>query len=905
MASKDPGVQAGPPALELASFRENLEAWGAQLLGPYIAEIQDAPTDEAPRGPKEINDPIWGTVTLDPLEIVILDSPLLQRLRRIRQLGLVHFVYPAANHTRFEHSLGCVLQVTRVAEAVNIHASETLIPLSTQKLLRLAVLCHDVGHGAMSHVSENALKNFQDVENITLEFADIHDMEPPSLSEIAAYYLIGSPAFRELLTVAETATRDQELSSDAVDLIQKAIIGKPIDERVPLLHEFVSGPFDADKLDYMARDAQMTGVPVVTDIPRLIQKVRAIPLGPPELPEEVQGIVSGEAPVYWLTGIALSGGRTLDELLIGRIMLFDKLHRHHKVRACEAMVASIFRAVGPLCEGGPALVPYRLDDAAILELDRARIAQLARRDLDVNDDERVGIALDIAERLRRRKLFVRAYAFAQNMPLDPYRGDEDHVSGLRRLITVARDQDSRGALVESIVERLREILQLLGLSERIDALPSSDLKPYVWVDPPQPPTETIDIAQAFLITEERGWLRFADDYAEAPSWTNAYLLTRDVGFVFTTAELAPYTYLATERVVRQEYGVRSPRSMYSYAKQDSGVIEGIRRRLGDAGFYTEAPHDIRPVPERLTKADVTSRLSEVAERLRGYQGPGADAEGRAISIATSDRMRDWLVQFEGSDLIDAALRSLEQLLFIDRDQVVGALGSFLEDRPEWHGSPVCPLGGPKDSSAIVVYNAGDLRNDFNLRIEDLRVAVADAPKVILADDFIGSGAQAISIIEALLGAEQSVDLREERTNPLSDTLHKRFLSLDIALVFAAGTTEGADRLVERCRDLGFEPEVYVGITDLPSALDATIYGSQAQRDDFISRCQAIGSELLINPAEGHDEAWAAQRALGYGNDGYLVLFPYNTPAQALTVLWASGSVGGMKWDPLFPRRKKV
>jgi hypothetical protein len=62
---------------------------------------------------------------------------------------------------------------------------------------------------------------------------------------------------------------------------------------------------------------------------------------------------------------------------------------------------------------------------------------------------------------------------------------------------------------------------------------------------------------------------------------------------------------------------------------------------------------------------------------------------------------------------------------------------------------------------------------------------------------------------------------------------------------------------------------------------------------------------LLDEEAGHDHEWCSERALGYGNQAFLVLFPYNAPSQSLTALWATGDVDGAPWSPLFPRRKKT
>jgi len=137
-------------------YKSSLERFSESLLRPYINWVQDTGKTFSER--KEINDPIWETIVLHPLEIALLDSPLIQRLRHIRQLGVAHWTYPGAVHTRLEHTLGVVHQIQVLVDSLNSTAeSVPRIGDEWANLLRLAALCHDVGHGFMSHVSENAL----------------------------------------------------------------------------------------------------------------------------------------------------------------------------------------------------------------------------------------------------------------------------------------------------------------------------------------------------------------------------------------------------------------------------------------------------------------------------------------------------------------------------------------------------------------------------------------------------------------------------------------------------------------------------------------------------------------------------------------------------------------------------
>jgi len=419
-------ADAAPEGLD--GIRTWLEAFSEWLLRPYLTSLN---TRRFSREHKVVNDLIWQTVSISPFETVFLDSPIVQRLRRIRQLGVVHWVYPNAVHSRFEHSIGALHQVSQLCRAIN--SDEELVPESFRKLLRLTALCHDLGHGVMSHVSENALRNRQDVRRLERQFARQFGEENANLSEIAAYYMIGSPAFGELLKAAQEITGEHDLPDHALEKMQRCVVGQVISDELPLIHELISGPFDADKLDYLPRDAHICGVPVVTDIPRLTEKVKGIRIREDELPPRVAQKVQGGKVSYLMMGIALSGGRTLDELILGRTLLFDKIYRHHKVRAVEAMVASILLQTAEILSPIPALAGYCLVDEELLDLSEERLRTLAGRDLTQREAGLVRVAADIAGRLGQRNLFARCFSFSKTMPLDPYSADAAQRTGLERL----------------------------------------------------------------------------------------------------------------------------------------------------------------------------------------------------------------------------------------------------------------------------------------------------------------------------------------------------------------------------------------------------------------------------------------------------------------------------------------
>jgi deoxynucleoside triphosphate triphosphohydrolase SAMHD1 len=838
--------------------------------------------------------------------LIILDSPLLQRLRGIAQLGVVHLVYPVASHSRFEHTLGVVHQIDQLVSSINEHFKDDgaqAISLKQLRLLRLTALCHDVGHGALSHVSENALKTFEQVEDVKLDFADEVQIEDAPFAEIASYYIVGSPTFRRLIERIQQLEPDHGLpaADDLIDKMQKAIIGMPICDEIPLLHELISGPFDADKLDYMTRDAHMTGVPIVTDIPRLVQKARAVEVGRDELPREIGQIATGNLSHYIVTGIAFSGGRTVDELILGRTLQEDKIYRHQKVRAIEAMVTSLYRQLNSIEPDMAPMLPFHLHDNDFMFLTEERIEEVIDRKLRKGEKNSARVAVDLADRLRRRELFVRAYAFSLGMPLDPYRADPDHYAGLEKLTRESgNDFLRRGQLIDEIVDEIHAAIKIADppLADRYP-----DLKPYIWLDPLYASPETNDSARAYLISDHAGpnkVMRFQDDYAETVRWGVAYTLTRDVGYVFAPADLAAYAFVAAEKVLRREYQIRTPKTMQEHAKQPDDRLESLKRKLDKEGFYNGIAYDVRPMPERLQKADVRNRVDQLCERLGTYEGPVRSGSAqKKHSLLSPERVFAWLRQFP-SKYGDNPLSLLEGLVLIGRPQVVGALDAFTDSAAgkSFSAGSICPLGEPKDSSAVTAYWAGDNKRNGDMAVRSLGDALAHTHQpIVFVEDFIGSGQQSVSILEAWLGEEPTTKLREARA-PLDEDAAALFRKRKLAFVFAAGQSKGKALLEKRLGELDLDAEVFVGNETAPQAFDG---GSRSGLREF---CRSVGEALLLEPDKEHDEEWAAERALGYGNNAFLVLFSYNTPSQTLTCIWKDGRYEGIPWMPLFPRRSK-
>jgi HD superfamily phosphohydrolase len=889
-----------------------VEEFAEGQLTEYTKRVSELAAQSNKSG-KEINDAVWGTIALNSFEILILDSPILQRLKRVRQLGVAHWVYPCAGHSRLEHSIGVLHQVQRLIDSLNraVGGSDKL-PQEWVNLLRLAALCHDVGHGLLSHVIENAFKASGLTDQLLLDLGQQLEIESCSLSEAAAYFILGSEAFDELVQAVKEKT-DHLLPEGWQAALQKAVVGKPIHSRWPLLQELISGPFDADKLDYMTRDAKMAGIPNITDIPRLVQKVRVAEVPHDQLPAEIGRTVSGGHPSYFVQGVLLSGGRTLDELMLARTLLFDKIYRHQKTRAVEAMVANTFAALMPLMDRKKLwTIPLNLDDEDFIALTRKSIASRLAIPNEKKHAKTLRVVSDLIARIRRRDLFVRAYAFAHTMPQDPFRNDPGQKAGLEKLRrALGANPDERKTLLASIAKVARQIIQDAG-NVVPDTCRADVAQHYIALDPFATNTNTSEIARAYLVTGEGRLLRFRDDSAESPAWSNAYVMTRDLGYVFAAKEYAAVTFLACESVFRERYNIRTPPSALDYVKVDKGHVARIRERLAGNGFYDGRPNDLRPSPDRLLRADVQALVSKIANNLRSFQGyvnPGSDtAEGAVVSPV---RVRAWLRQFKSDEEIEAALRLLQGIKVLSREDVGRAFVGFITQHPAFRNGYVCQLGGPRDSSSIITYYAGDWVEEYGIRITTLDEAlVGEEAPILFIDDFVGSGRQAVSIVKHLIGETCEEALDEDHGKPLSRALAEELRKRQLGFLFVYGDPVGKNLVTNELTQSGLRCsiEIHQEAGNLPRAFDgdAVKYQSNKVAQAFKLRCEQIGRQLLES---GLGASWPPkkinQRVLGYGNHGFLVAFPYNVPTQTLTLLWCKGEVEGSDWMPLLPRRKKT
>jgi hypothetical protein len=225
---------------------------------------------------KIIKDPVHGYVEVEDFSLALLDSLPLQSLRYIRQLGFSYLVYPGANHTRFEHSLGTMFLADVAARRFGLSEKD-------RTLVVAAGLLHDIGHGPFSHASEPLMEQFlhtthDDIERIVRQgtgaLLQEHGLDPA-----------------ELCSIVKGTHR---------------------------LSGIIHGDLDVDRMDYLLRDAYYTGAPYGTvDAQRLIRHLIQTPEGETVLDE--------------------NGVNAAESLLIARTLMRPSVYFHHVSRIGESM----------------------------------------------------------------------------------------------------------------------------------------------------------------------------------------------------------------------------------------------------------------------------------------------------------------------------------------------------------------------------------------------------------------------------------------------------------------------------------------------------------------------------------------------------------------------------------------
>lgn len=268
---------------------------------------------------KIIHDGIHGSMKLTGIILDLVKTPEFQRLRNIKQLGLAYLVYPGANHSRFEHSLGAWNVAKRLTQEVELSEDDSM-------LLQVGALLHDIGHGPFSHTFESIYKHY----------VKEHDH-----MRLGQDIILG----RINITESENGGRIPEIiESYGYNFTPKDVANLILGQsREKYLGQMLHGDVDVDQIDYLIRDAHYTGVAHgIIDLERLLKVLR---IHDGELVVDEKGIEAVEG------------------MMVARSLMYSRVYFHHTVKIAEGMLT---RALEFAMEEGYLWDFWKMTDCRVL-----------------------------------------------------------------------------------------------------------------------------------------------------------------------------------------------------------------------------------------------------------------------------------------------------------------------------------------------------------------------------------------------------------------------------------------------------------------------------------------------------------------------------------------------------------
>ncbi|MFM2386892.1 MAG: hypothetical protein RL660_1649 [Bacteroidota bacterium] len=324
---------------------------------------------------KIINDPVHSFITIDDdLVMSVINHPIYQRLRRIKQMAMAYLVYPGAVHTRFQHSLGAYHVVCLALQELQ----EKNVDITPDEILgaKLAILLHDIGHGPFSHALEETLVHVHHEDISLLAMQKLNEEFNGQLSTAVAIFTGKHPK--------------------------------------KFLQQLVSSQLDADRLDYLARDSFFTGVSEgIIGYSRII-KMLAVHNG--ELVVEEKGIHS------------------IEKFLIARSLMYWQVYLHKTVLASETLLVKILERAKYLCNTGkdvfasPSLHYFLSNEVQLADVtnDKSIFQHFVNLDdadifcaIKVWCNHSDTVLSDLSQRLVERRLFKTIFAQTQEaLPIE-------------------------------------------------------------------------------------------------------------------------------------------------------------------------------------------------------------------------------------------------------------------------------------------------------------------------------------------------------------------------------------------------------------------------------------------------------------------------------------------------------
>lgn len=889
------------------NIREEVEQFVDDMLEDYLENL-------SPAEDKQIFDFVWGSVEFNSGEIAILDSPLIQRLRKIKHLGLASCVYCNADYSRFSHTIGVFFIANKMAQIIKKHDKNDDIGLDFTQIVRLAALFHDAGHMYFSHVSEYyfsqdiTFSRHKEIKNIVVRFSEIANKTVP-LHEILSVLIVNSEGVRRLLRKVFYSLEGIKIKNDRDDrdfdkiteYISCLIIGISNDIYLLPYHQIINGSVDADKCDYLSRDSHSTNVPVAVDIDRLINKLSVESDDVHGQDNEVWIDDSGSRAFY-IPVLKSSAEEALNQLLMSRNIMFRSVYYHQKVRTAETMLRKIISDMNALG------IKQTTNFTSILgttdDFFNSNCSQIIEATNKLTNDNRCklsGIMEDL-KKLNYRFLLKRVCAISiENIIV----GEEKRFVFTKEVFQLNNPVGMK-KIEDSTREEYERICKLLGINTTgQERFIISEFPKYV------PDNSKIDT----LISYGNGNRKKASEVFQSEIWMGSKDSRNKEHYLLTNSQNRGFAFLALQKVLYKLYDAKLKEDASAYSKVRIENLRNDQRALQNKGYYDDSLFLISEII-----------LGKYKERISALTSKFQTFEGKKGSVISDEKITEFLNQFlrynseksyDGIILIDGIIRLLEQALFINRKQFDESMNKLLPQINNHTKYVVCPLGGEKDSAKHMMYYFNDIsNNDCRLDIKSsLQECLdGDSDGIIFFDDGSYSGKQVVSIFQEYFGIQER-ETDEVHVKELNEEQKEKLKSKKITLTYICFNEQNKENLLKRLQDLGLnDVRIEFAYNMGTKCFDRNDIFSTEQQKELVKQClNDIGFQLLNStkcPGGEFKPKWNSDRvtssALGYNNSQQVIFLKSSVPTYTIVAFWMEeGIYNGYKWIPLFERTDKM
>ncbi|WP_280800305.1 HD domain-containing protein [Mesorhizobium sp. C416B] len=859
-------------------------------------------------------------------------------MRGIRQLGFSYLTYPSAEHTRFIHSLGMYCVVSRFLDTIARRQEQgggtdgvykIWTPKHEANLLRHAAILHDVGHLPFSHVTEQIIQHdptsFRcgriSADAFVFAAEDILETKP-KLAEALSVAIVLTDRFHHFY---QNCIDRKEAESQCLR-IAALIAGLEPDPGLTGLASLISGPsIDADKIDYINRDALACGIPVGVDVSRLFLRSSFLEVTPAELRRMRSATV--DPPRSEVVFVVNSSGLdSIEEIGQARTVLYHRVYLHQTTRNAERLLGKAVQEVvldpnrtAQKTEMRDVAKLWAMNDANLLEqLSTGRNASAAR----------------IARRLLTRRLPKRACVFGRTyitsaVPIDDLfpRMDQGAKKSLSKQILGTALEELRARKLRGKAQRDIENLILqeaLALAELL----GPDVTKIATGQRPEVvsilPMSNVEPNRSDCIILENDRLNSTAASSVSDEQMEAMDIVKSTGYVLTDPIWRSLVCIATQRVFYEhgrteanvtlvpfpgiEFTVRARSRLLldqvavrSKVQLDKAEIDKLTRSAVRKNYFDPTP--------RLAPLDVDEgAIAQIASTLASFNGQG----GWTVS---SNTVKSYIVQFPPRHRGEM-VKLLQKFYVLDRSELSPVIAGLIRQVDLGAGRGFVVPMSPDSGSAVRTQIEQDLSSNFAggkfqfcKTIRDAFQVAKPGDTLILCDDNITSGSQAFCQFQAWLGIERvrwAKELRRERgieNTALVERDIELLKQINIQIVTAAGTDVANEFLSTRMTKLGLR---FNG-----ARFGRTLSMVSHSLGDLEGFLRGVGEQLVAWTrfnADGLPTLSSAQLseckrdALGYRGAMALACTPLNVPTGTITALWSPGFYNGEPWVPLLIRR---